>query len=64
MSRVHPRGFTLLELVVVLTIISVTFAILFPRLPGVKQSRTDAALRRLAGAVQVLHEEAAFKKKA
>ncbi len=64
MSRAPRRGFTLLELAVVLAIVAVTFAILFPRLPGVQESRTDAALRRLAGAVQVLHEEAAFKKKA
>ncbi len=63
MSR--PRsGFTLLELAVVVFILSVAVAILLPRLPGVAQSRKNAALRRLAGTAQELYEEAAFKKKA
>lgn len=57
-------GFSLIELAVVLFILSVTVSILLPRLPGLSGSRRDAALRRLSGAVQALHEEALFKKKA
>jgi len=57
-------GFSLVELAVVLLILSVTAAILFPRLPGVAQSRKNAALRKLAASVQALYEEATFKKKA
>ncbi len=60
----RPRaGFSLVELAVVLFILSVAISILLPRLPGLERSRRDAALRRLSGAVQALHEEALFKKK-
>jgi prepilin-type N-terminal cleavage/methylation domain-containing protein len=58
------RGFSLLELTVVLFILSIALAVLLPRLPGLSESRKNAALRRLAGMAQALHEEAAFKKKA
>jgi prepilin-type N-terminal cleavage/methylation domain-containing protein len=64
---VRPRrcdGFSLVELAVVLFVLSVAVAILLPRLPGLEGGRRDAALRRLSGAVQALHEEALFKKKA
>lgn len=59
-----PRGFSLLELTVVLFILSVALAVLMPRLPGLSESRRNSALRRLAGMAQALHEDAAFKKKA
>jgi general secretion pathway protein H len=57
-------GFTLVELVVVLFILSLAIYILLPRLPGVSQSRKNAALRRLAADIQATHEQALFKKKA
>ena len=61
----RPRaGFSLVELAVVLSILSVAVSTLLPRLPGLERSRRDAGLRRLSGAVQALHEEALFKKKA
>ncbi|MDF1553697.1 MAG: prepilin-type N-terminal cleavage/methylation domain-containing protein [Deferrisomatales bacterium] len=61
----RPRaGFSLVELAVVLFVVSVAISILLPRLPGLESSRRDAALRRISGAVQALHEEALFKKKA
>jgi prepilin-type N-terminal cleavage/methylation domain-containing protein len=56
-------GFTLIELAVVLLILSVAVTILLPHLPGVTQGRKDRALRRIVESVQVLYEEAAFKKK-
>jgi len=58
------RGFTLLELVLVLTILALAAGLLLPTLPGVTQARRNAGLRRLAMAVQATYEEAAFKKKA
>jgi prepilin-type N-terminal cleavage/methylation domain-containing protein len=58
------RGFTLVELAVVLFILAVSLSILLPRLPGLSQGRKNAALRQLAAVAQALHEEAAFKKKA
>lgn len=64
MRRAGTAGFTLIELAVVLVILSVAFSLLLPRLPSANRARTDAALRRLAFAVQALHEEATFKKKA
>jgi len=58
------RGFTLLELVLVLTILAMAIGVLLPRLPGVTQARWNAGLRRLAMAAQATYEQAAFKKKA
>jgi len=58
------RGFTLLELILVLAILAVAVAVLLPSLPGVAQARRNAGLRRLAMAVQATYEHATFKKKA
>jgi len=58
------RGFTLLELVLVLTILAIAAGVLLPHLPGVAQARWNAGLRRLAMAAQATYEQAAFKKKA
>ncbi len=56
-------GFTLVELVLVLFILSLAAMVLLPRLPGLSQGRIDAALRRLAISVQAAYEDASFKKK-
>jgi prepilin-type N-terminal cleavage/methylation domain-containing protein len=58
------RGFTLVELAVVLLILSVTFAILLPRLPRLTGTENTSAVRRLAQVAQAAHEESAVKKKA
>ena len=58
------RGFTLLELVIVLVIISVAVGVVWPRLPRLATAERGEALRRLAASSQALFEHAAFKKKA
>ncbi|MDW7709274.1 MAG: type II secretion system protein [Deferrisomatales bacterium] len=58
------RGFTLVELAVVLLILAVALSVLLPRLPRLGEGQKNQALRRLAATAQALHEEAAFKKKA
>ncbi len=62
--RALRGGFSLVELTVVVFILSVAVLILLPRLPGLSESRKNAALRRLAASAEALYEEAAFKKKA
>lgn len=64
MKRRTNDGFTLVELAVVLLILSLTVAILLPRLPKLTGTEKTAALRRLVLTVQATHEEAAVKKKA
>ena len=60
----RQRGFTLMELLVVLAIIGIALAIVWPRLPQVADAQRGEALRRLANSEAVLFEHAAFKKKA
>jgi len=63
--RRNPRaGFTLLELLVVILLLGIALSVVLPRLPRLTGAERSAALRRLAFANQVLHEHAAFKKKA
>ncbi len=57
-------GFTLIELVLVLTILSLAFAVALPRLPDFTGAKKREALRKLAYSAQSLHEYASFKKKA
>ena len=58
------RGFTLLELVIVLAIIGVVLSLVWPRLPAVADAERGESLRKLAGSAEVLFEYSAFKKKA
>ncbi len=63
MNQEASRGFTLVELAVVLLILSVLAAILFPTLPRVTGSERTTAMRRLVLTVQETREQAVFKKK-
>jgi prepilin-type N-terminal cleavage/methylation domain-containing protein len=58
------RGFTYVELAVVMLILSVLLVLTLPRIPRIAGSERDEALRRLAYSTQTLYEEAALKKKA
>lgn len=62
--RPSRDGFTLIELVIVILILAAASAIVWPRLPSLSSTERNEALRKLAYANQVLHEHAAFKKKA
>jgi prepilin-type N-terminal cleavage/methylation domain-containing protein len=58
------RGFTLLELVIVLVILTVAFSVVWPRLPRLASTERSEALRRIAYSAEAVYEQAAFKKKA
>lgn len=58
------RGFTLLELVIVLTILSLAALVVWPRLPRMATVERAEGLRRLAYGAEAVFEQAAFKKKA
>ncbi len=64
MKKRRNHGFTLLELVVVILILSVAFSLVLPRLPSLTGADKRKAIRKLAFSAQSLHEHAAFKKKA
>ena len=59
--RGEVSGFTLIELALVLLIISLTAAIVFPRLPSLTRPRLQSSSRRLAALITYLHEEAALR---
>ncbi len=55
------KGFTLLELSLVLFIIGLLVTVLVPRLGGLEQARLETSAKRLAALVRYLHGEAAFR---
>lgn len=61
-SQVSSRkGFTLLELSLVLFIIGLLVMVLVPRFGGLERARLDTSAKRLAALVRYLHGEAAFR---
>ena len=59
-----PKGFTLLELIVVIAMIAVIAAIAFPRLdPFLPQRRLKSAARILSGTITMVYGEAIAKNK-
>jgi type II secretion system protein H len=55
------KGFTLLELSLVLFIIGLLVTVLVPRLGGLESARLDTSAKRLAALVRYLNGEAAFR---
>ena len=64
MRKTSTGGFTLMELLVVLAIISIAMTVVWPRLPRIASAERSGALARLAASETALFEYAAFKKKA
>ena len=60
-ARPSARGFTLLELAVVLGLIGLVFTFLLPRAGLLGSAALDSSARRLATRVQFLREEAALR---
>ncbi|MBI5232996.1 MAG: type II secretion system protein [Deltaproteobacteria bacterium] len=60
--RGRQKGFTLLELIVVIAILSVVALTVFPRLPFSDEFAFDSEARRIAGVVRYLDESAVQKK--
>lgn len=56
-KSISSRGFTLLELAVVVCLLGLFAALVVPRLAGVGEGSRRAALRRLAGTVRYLYNE-------
>jgi general secretion pathway protein H len=52
------KGFTLLELIVVLFILSLVLAVSFPSLSGIGENRTNSDAKRLASIVRYLNDSA------
>ena len=57
----NPRGFTLIELAIVVFLLALFAAMTFPMMTGVGQNNLDASARRLAGTVKYLFNEAALE---
>lgn len=57
----HDRGFTLIELTVVLSLIALLVAFVLPRIGVLSSAALDSSARRLATRIQFLREEAAIR---
>ncbi len=57
------RGFTLIELTVVVLLIGAFFLVAIPKFKDITEVNIKSASRRLSGTIRYLYSEAAFKKK-
>lgn len=61
-NSTDQRGFTLIELAVVVLLIGLFSALVIPRLPWVGEDVLKASARRLAGVIKYYYNEAVLKK--
>lgn len=59
-SSINSKGFTLVELAIVVLLIALFSALTVPMVTGVGENRLDSSARRLAGTVKYLYNEAAL----
>jgi prepilin-type N-terminal cleavage/methylation domain-containing protein len=59
----NKKGFTLIELAVVIFLIGAFFLVAIPKFKDIAQVNIKSASRRLSGIIKYLYSEAAFKKK-
>jgi general secretion pathway protein H len=62
-ARSSERGFTLLELALVLLVLAIAASMLVPRLRDIDRVRLEAGADRLATTTRFLYEEAAFRQR-
>ncbi len=58
----HSKGFTLIELAVVVAILGVMIALIAPRLGDIGEANLKRSARHLTGMIRFLHEESQAKK--
>lgn len=58
LPQICERAFTLLEVVMVILVLGVAYALLVPRLPSVQYWREEAMIRRLSETISFLHRQA------
>lgn len=58
----HSKGFTLIELAVVVVILGVMIALIVPRLGEIGEANLKRSARHLTGMIRFLHEESQAKK--
>jgi general secretion pathway protein H len=58
----NRKGFTLIELAVVIFLIGAFFLVAIPKFKGITEVNIKSASRRLSGTIRYLYSEAAFRK--